>query len=153
MTLVRRQRSFAWAPSDPFEWPLSTIFPTESTAANCPLSGAAVIQGLVRIAAEQPVKVVFPSSPGQVYTSIVALVPTDIVGGQVSAEDINSPIAAISGVSGIYPVHVNFPMDADPALKRAGAAASVTFFTDEGNPINTLANILQGISSWTAYIF
>jgi hypothetical protein len=45
MSLPRRQRPFARIPSDPFEWPLSTIFPTESTAANCPLSGEAVIQG------------------------------------------------------------------------------------------------------------
>ena len=109
--------------------------------------------GLVRIAAGQPVNVVFSSSPGQVYSSTVAQVPTDIVGGQVSAEDIDNPFAALSGGSGLYPVRVNFPVDADPTLKRAGAAASVTFFTDEGNPINTLANILQWISTWMTYIF
>jgi len=109
--------------------------------------------GLVRIAAGQPVNVVFSSSPGQVYSSTVAQVPTDIVGGQVFAEDIDNPFAALSGGGGLYPVRVNFPVDADPTLKRAGTAASVTFFTDEGNPINTLANILQWISSWMTYIF
>lgn len=109
--------------------------------------------GLERITEGQPVTVVLSSSPGEIYSSTVAHVPTDAVGGQVSAEDVANPLAAISGASNIYPVRVNFPADANPDLRRAGTVASVTFFTDEGNPINTLAHILQWISTWMAYVF
>jgi RND family efflux transporter MFP subunit len=109
--------------------------------------------GLVRIAPGQPVSVTFASSPGEIYSSTVALVPTDSVGGQIAAEDVSDPFAAIRQAGNVYPVRVNFPEDADPGLRRGGAIASVTFFTDEGNPINALAKTLQWISTWMAYIF
>jgi multidrug resistance efflux pump len=109
--------------------------------------------GLVRIAPGQPVSVTFASSPGEIYSSTVALVPTDSVSGLVSAEDVGDPLAAVRQASNIYPVRVNFPADADPQLRRGGSLASATFFTDEGNPINALAKILQWVSTWLAYIF
>jgi RND family efflux transporter MFP subunit len=109
--------------------------------------------GLVRIAPGQPVSVTFASSPGEIYSSTVALVPGDSIAGQVSVEDVGDPFAAVKQAGNVYPVRVNFPEDADPGLRRGGAIASATFFTDEGNPINALAKILQWISTWLAYIF
>jgi RND family efflux transporter MFP subunit len=109
--------------------------------------------GLVRIAPGQPVSITFASSPGEIYSSTVALVPTDSVAGQMSVEDVNDPFAAVKQAGNIYPVRVNFPEAADPSLRRGGAIAAATFFTDEGNPINALAKILQWISTWLAYIF
>jgi len=47
---------------------------------------------------------------------------------------------------------IDFPEDAPAHLRRPGTEASVTVFTDEGNPVNVLANILQWISAWLAYI-
>jgi RND family efflux transporter MFP subunit len=109
--------------------------------------------GLVRIAPGQAVTITFASSPGEIYSSTVALVPTDSVAGLVSAEDVGDPLAAVRQAGDIYPVRVNFPTDADPQLRRGGSLASATFFTDEGNPINALAKILQWVSTWLAYIF
>jgi RND family efflux transporter MFP subunit len=109
--------------------------------------------GLVRIAPGQPVSITFASSPGEIYSSTVALVPTDSIAGLVAAEDVSDPLAAVRQASNIYPVRVNFPTGADPQLRRGGSLASATFFTDEGNPINALAKILQWVSTWLAYIF
>jgi RND family efflux transporter MFP subunit len=109
--------------------------------------------GLVRIAPGQSVWVTFASSPGEIYSSTVALVTRDSIAGIVSAEDVSDPFAAVKQAGNVYPVRVNYPVDADSSLRRGGTIASVTFFTDEGNPINALAKILLWISTWLAYIF
>jgi len=38
-------------------------------------------------------------------------------------------------------------------LRKPGKLAQVTVFTDEGNPINILARILQWISTWLDFVF
>jgi hypothetical protein len=52
-----------------------------------------------------------------------------------------------------YPVRTEFPADAPRELARPGSLVQATVFTDEGNPINVLANILMWISAWMAYVF
>ena len=47
---------------------------------------------------------------------------------------------------------VKFPENAPDYLRRPGTEASITVFTDEGNPINMLAGILQWIASLMAYL-
>jgi hypothetical protein len=45
-----------------------------------------------------------------------------------------------------------FPTDAPGYLRRPGTEASITVFTDEDNPINLLAGIVQWIGSKLAYL-
>ena len=45
-----------------------------------------------------------------------------------------------------------FPEGGPDYLRRPGTEASITVFTDEGNPINALASIIQWIGSMLAYI-
>jgi hypothetical protein len=59
----------------------------------------------------------------------------------------------VNSAQNLYPVAVAFPEDAPEELKQPGKLASVTVFTDEGNPINILAKVIMWISTWMAFIF
>ena len=74
------------------------------------------------------------------------------VQGQLTAQDVADPAAALLSTTGLYPVLLNFPEDAPDYLRRPGTEASITVFTDEGNPINMLASIVQWIGSKLAYL-
>lgn len=100
----------------------------------------------------QQVSVTFNSLPGTVYQSKVELIPDAIVQGQITVEDANDPVQAVSSVHSGYPVRVAFPDGLPQEMARIGSLAEVTVFTSEGNPINVLAKILQWISTWTDYI-
>jgi hypothetical protein len=96
--------------------------------------------------------VVFSASPGDIYETEVASVAAASVQGQLTAQDVADPAAALLSTTGLYPVLLNFPEDAPDYLRRPGTEASITVFTDEGNPINVLAKIVQWIGSKLAYL-
>jgi RND family efflux transporter MFP subunit len=96
--------------------------------------------------------VLFSSAPGKTYETTVARVSPATIQGQVTAQDVADPSAALLSTTGLYPVLLNFPEDAPDYLKRPGTEASVTVFTDEDNPINLLATIVQWIGSKLAYL-
>jgi multidrug resistance efflux pump len=96
--------------------------------------------------------VVFSSAPGEIYETTVARVAAATVQGQLTAQDVSDPVAALRSTTGLYPVVLNFPEDAPAYLRRPGTEASITVFTDEGNPINMLAGIVQWIGSKLAYL-
>ena len=75
-----------------------------------------------------------------------------MVQGQITMESNASPIQAINAAVNAYPVRIAFPEDAPEELRRAGGLASVTIYTDEGNPINILARILQWTSTWLDFV-
>lgn len=115
--------------------------------------GAAVKQnGLSGIAPGKMATIVFSSAPGSVYQSEVIGTLGGAVQGQVTMEDSDSPLDEMQSASGLYPVKIAFPKDAPVELKRPGTNASVTIFTDEDNPINILAKVLQWLSAWLAFI-
>jgi RND family efflux transporter MFP subunit len=100
----------------------------------------------------QQVMVSFNSAPGVIYETEVALIPSAVVQGQVTAEDAMNPFDAISSANDMYPVRITFPSGAPEELARPGGVASATVFTDEGNPVNILAKILLWISTWANYL-
>ena len=96
--------------------------------------------------------VLFSSAPGDIYETTVVRVAAATIQGQVTAQDVADPAAALLSTTGLYPVLLNFPEDAPDYLRRPGTEASITVFTDEGNPINMLAAIVQWIGSKLAYL-
>ncbi len=108
--------------------------------------------GMERIAKGKRATVVFSAAPGEIYETSVAAVAPTVVQGQMMVQNVADPLAALTSLSGLYAVLIDFPEDAPVHLRRPGTEASVTVFTDEGNPVNVLANILQWISAWLAYI-
>ena len=109
--------------------------------------------GLAGITPGKKVSISFSAAPGEVYQSEVTKTVTGVIQGQITMESASSPIDTISGVQNGYPIMVAFPADAPEELKQPGKLASVTVFTDEGNPINILAKVLMFISTWMAFIF
>jgi RND family efflux transporter MFP subunit len=107
--------------------------------------------GLIKSGARATVS--FSAAPGEIYESTVLRVAPVSLQGQLTAQDAADPINSISSATGLYPILVEFPGDAPAELQRPGISASVTVFTDEGNPINALASILQWISTYMAFIF
>jgi RND family efflux transporter MFP subunit len=107
--------------------------------------------GMALMAPGPRATVVFSVAPGEIYETTVANVTAASVQGQLTTQDLVDPAAAILSTTGLYPVLLNFPDDAPDYLRRPGTEASVTVFTDEGNPINMLAGIIQWIGSVLAY--
>jgi len=109
--------------------------------------------GMERIVAGQPASVIFSGAPGNSYSTTVLLIPEGIVGGQFTTETTNNPFSSLASLENLYPVKFEFPEKASALLRRPGTLATVTVYTDEGNPINILAKILQWISTWMNFIF
>jgi RND family efflux transporter MFP subunit len=108
--------------------------------------------GMALMAAGARATVVFSAAPGEIYETTVERVAPAGVQGQITAQDVADPASALLSTTGLYPVLINFPEDAPDYLRRPGTEASITVFTDEGNPINMLAGILQWIASLMAYL-
>ena len=108
--------------------------------------------GLSGIAPGKKATVTFTAAPGQVFQSEVIDSVQGLIQGQVTVESAASPVQAITAASNAYPIRVAFPADAPAHLREPGKLAQVTVFTDEGNPINILAKILQWISTWMDFI-
>ncbi|MEH6549120.1 MAG: efflux RND transporter periplasmic adaptor subunit [Pseudomonadales bacterium] len=143
---------------------MATLQVGEVVAANTPIlsliqtgepriAAAFKQNGLGLIKAGVRATVLFSADPGTIYETTVFRVAPESIQGQVTVKNVASPIDAIASSTGMYPVWVAFPEDAPADLRRSGMEASVTVFTSEGNPINALANILQILSSWMAFIF
>ena len=115
---------------------------------------AAIVKqnGLSGIVPGKKATVTFTAAPGQVFQSEVIDSVQGLIQGQITVESAASPVQAITGASNAYPIRVAFPADAPAQLRQPGTLAKVTVFTDEGNPINVLANILQWISTWMSFI-
>jgi RND family efflux transporter MFP subunit len=116
------------------------------------ISAAFNQNGMRLMSPGQQVMVSFNSAPGVIYVTEVALIPSAVVQGQVTAEDALNPFDAINSANNAYPVRITFPSDASEELARPGGIAQVTVFTDEGNPINILAKILMWITAWANYL-
>jgi len=116
------------------------------------LTAAFAQNGMALMAPGAHATVVFSANPGEIYETTVARVPKAAVQGQLTAQDVADPAAAILSTTGLYPVLLNFPKDAPDYLRRPGTEASITVFVDEGNPINALASIIQWIGSKLAYL-
>ncbi|MDH3993153.1 MAG: hypothetical protein OEV47_09575 [Gammaproteobacteria bacterium] len=116
------------------------------------LAAAFAQNGMALMAPGARATVVFSANPGEIYETTVARVPEAAVQGQLTAQDVADPAAAILSTTGLYPVLLNFPKDAPDYLRRPGTEASITVFVDEGNPINALASIIQWIGSKLAYL-
>jgi RND family efflux transporter MFP subunit len=108
--------------------------------------------GLSGIAPGKPVSLTFNAAPGEIYQSTVIRMVSGVIQGQVTVESNASPIDTINAAPNAYPIAVAFPEGAPEQLKQPGKLASVTVFTDEGNPINILAKILLWISTWMDFI-
>jgi multidrug resistance efflux pump len=128
--------------------PVMNFFRTEQVR----LAAAFGQNGMALMAPGARATVVFSSAPGEIYETTVARVAAATVQGQLTAQDVSDPAAALRSTTGLYPVVLNFPEDAPAYLRRPGTEASITVFTDEGNPINMLAGIVQWIGSKLAYL-
>jgi RND family efflux transporter MFP subunit len=109
--------------------------------------------GLPLIEPGKPVTVTFKAAPGEVFSARVERELEGVIQGQITIEAANSPAQAVSNAQNIYPVKIQFPDDAPEELRQPGKIASVTVFTDEDNPINVLAKVLQWVSTWMAFVF
>ena len=69
------------------------------------------------------------------------------VQGQFTAQNLANPLEVLTSSTSDYPVLVSFPVEAAQHLNRPGTQTTVTVFTDEDNPINVLAKVLQRIST------
>lgn len=108
--------------------------------------------GLAGISPGKPVSITFTADPGAIYQTQVAREVTGVIQGQVTIESASSPIDVVNAAQNVYPIMIAFPEDAPDHLKQPGKLASVTVFTDDGNPINILAKILLWISTWMDFI-
>jgi len=97
--------------------------------------------------------VVFPAAPGKIFEADIAVIPPVSLQGQLTTESVSNPLDALRLSTGQYPVLISFPADAPAHLLRTGTQASVTVFTDEDNPINILAKVLQWLATWMNYVF
>ena len=109
--------------------------------------------GMGRIVAGQSATVIFPVAPGKIYSTTVLAIPSGIIQGQITAETTENPFSAVKSSENLYPVKIALPAEASALLRRPGTLATVTIFTDKGNPINVLAKILQWTSTWMNFIF
>jgi RND family efflux transporter MFP subunit len=108
--------------------------------------------GLPRISPGKPATVTFSAAPGDIFQTQVADSVMGVIQGQVTMESGSSPIQAVNDARDVYPVRIAFPEGAPSELRQPGKLANVTVFTDEGNPINILAKILQWISTWLDFV-
>lgn len=109
--------------------------------------------GLAGIAPGKEATVTFTAAPGEIFETKVLGSIDGLIQGQTTMESAASPVQAITAAQNAYPIRVTFPADAPMALRQPGKLAQVTVFTDEGNPINILAKILQWISTWMDFVF
>ena len=109
--------------------------------------------GLPLIEPGKQATVTFNAAPGEIFAAEVSGQVEGIVQGQLTIEYAGLPVQALTNAQNAYPVKISFPADAPEALRQPGKLASVTVFTDEGNPINILARVLQWISTWMAFVF
>lgn len=128
--------------------PVMNFFGTEQVR----LAAAFSQNGIALMTPDARATVVFSSAPGKIYETTVARVAAAAVQGQLTTQDVSDPAAALLSTTGLYPVLVNFPEDAPDYLRRPGTEASITVFSDEDNPINMLAGIVQWIVSKVAYL-
>jgi multidrug resistance efflux pump len=109
--------------------------------------------GLAGIEPGKQATVTFSAAPGRVFKTQVLGSVLGLVQGQITMESASSPLQAIADAKNIYPVRIAFPENAPTALRQPGKLVQVTVFTDEDNPINILAKVLQWISAWMNYVF
>jgi len=109
--------------------------------------------GLPLIELGKRATVTFNAAPGEIFEAEVVREVAGVIQGQITIEDAESPVQALSNMQNLYPVKISFPEDAPEALRHPGNLAAVTIFADEGNPINILAKVLQWISTWMAFVF
>ncbi len=109
--------------------------------------------GMGLLTAGQTASVIFPAAPGEIYSATVLAVPGGIMQGQFTAETTSNQLKVLASSENLYPVKIEIPVKATALLRRPGTLATVTVFTDKGNPINVLAKILQWISTWINFIF
>ncbi len=108
--------------------------------------------GMKNIKINDQVNIVFSSAPGDIFKSKVVAITQGLIQGQIFAEDRNRPVDNLLSARPLYAVKVAIPNDAPEYVTREGTTASVTIITDQDNPINVLANILQWIGSMMAYL-
>lgn len=109
--------------------------------------------GIERLRAGQNVMITFNTSPGNVYESEVLALPGAIMQGQLLIGNDLDILERLHTAKNNYPIKIKFPDSAEQHLRRPGTIASATVITDEGNPINILAVIIQWIGTWLDYIF
>jgi multidrug resistance efflux pump len=109
--------------------------------------------GLSGIAPGKRATVSFSAAPGEIFQAEVIGSVLGVIQGQLTIESASSPLQAIQGAQAVYPIRIAFPEDAPAELRQPGKLAQVTVFTDEGNPINILAQVLQWLSTWLAFVF
>lgn len=109
--------------------------------------------GMEKLVPGMLVTVVFPAAPGEIFEADIAVIPPVSLQGQLTTESVSNPLDALMSSTSQYPVLVSFPVDAPAHLQRSGTQASVTVFTDEDNPINMLAKILQWLATWMNFVF
>lgn len=109
--------------------------------------------GLENLIPGMSASVVFPAAPGEIYEAEIVTIPPVSIQGQWTAQNVANPLDAIMSSTSMYPVRVSFPANVPEHLRRPGTQASVTVFTDEDNPINVLARILQWIATWMNFVF
>jgi RND family efflux transporter MFP subunit len=97
--------------------------------------------------------VVFPAAPGEIYEARVVIIPPVSVQGQLTAQNVGKPLEVLASSTSLYPVRISFPDAAAQHLSRPGTQATVTVVTDEENPINILAKVVQWISTWMNFVF
>jgi multidrug resistance efflux pump len=108
--------------------------------------------GLSGIAPGKPATVTFSATPGEIFQTEVVGSVQGLIQGQITIESASSPLQAVSDARDLYPIRVAFPADAPADLRQPGKLANVTVFTDEGNPINILARVLQWVSTWLDFV-
>jgi RND family efflux transporter MFP subunit len=108
--------------------------------------------GLSGIAPGKRATVSFSAAPGEIFQAEVAGTALGVIQGQITIESASSPLQAVEAAPDLYPIKIAFPEDAPAELRQPGKLAQVTVFTDEGNPINILAKVLQWVSTWLDFI-
>ena len=108
--------------------------------------------GLSGIAPGKRATVSFSAAPGEIFQTEVERSVLGVIQGQITIESASSPLQAVKAAQNVYPIRIAFPEDAPAELREPGKLAQVTVFTDEGNPINILAKVLQWVSTWLDFI-
>jgi multidrug resistance efflux pump len=108
--------------------------------------------GLSGIGPGKRATVSFSAAPGEIFQAEVIGIVLGVIQGQITIESASSALQAIQGAQAIHPIRIAWPEDAPAELRQPGKLAQVTVFTDEGNPINILAQVLQWLSTRLAFV-
>ena len=108
--------------------------------------------GLAGIAPGKKATVTFTAAPGEIFETKVLGSIDGLIQGQMTIESAASPVQAVTAAQDAYPIRLAFPAGAPMELRQPGKLAQITVFTDEGNPINILAKILQWVSTWLDFV-